>query len=125
MKSEQARMKSSPTASDEIKSASLNLAKQDFIACAYRLRYIASFVVTARRIANFIHECGFIPTQADLVEKDSRLYPILSLFLVRMRGLEPPRRGHKILSLTRLPVSPHPQICWAISRLLAVFQLIL
>ena len=29
--------------------------------------------------------------------------------LVRMRGLEPPRRGHKILSLTRLPVSPHPQ----------------
>ena len=28
--------------------------------------------------------------------------------MVRMRGLEPPRRGHKILSLTRLPVSPHP-----------------
>ena len=73
MKSEQARMKSSPTASDEIKSASLNLAKQDF---------------TQHKL-DFIHECGFIPTQADLVEKDSRLYPILSLFLVRMRGLAP------------------------------------
>ena len=33
-----------------------NLAKQDFIICAYRLRYIASFGVSARRIANFIHE---------------------------------------------------------------------
>ena len=30
--------------------------------------------------------------------------------LVRVKGLEPPRRGHKILSLTRLPISPYPQI---------------
>ena len=46
-----------------------NLAKQDFTACAYRLRYIASFVVSARRIANLIHDSGFIPPQADLIEK--------------------------------------------------------
>ena len=29
--------------------------------------------------------------KADLVEKDSELYPILSLFLVRMTGFEPTR----------------------------------
>ena len=29
-------------------------AKMDFIACVYRLRYLASFGVSARRIANFI-----------------------------------------------------------------------
>ena len=68
---------------DEIKSVCYNPAKQDFTACAYRLRYIASFVVSARRIANFIHESGFIPQKADLVEKDSGLYEVLSLFLVR------------------------------------------
>ena len=60
---------------------SLTCHKADFIACAYRLRYIASFGVSARRIANFIHECGFIPLKADLTEKDSELYPILSLFM--------------------------------------------
>jgi hypothetical protein len=32
-------------------------------------------------MANFIHVSGFIPTQADLTEKDSKSYPILSLFL--------------------------------------------
>ena len=42
-----------------------NLAKQDFIA------------------QRFHPQSGFIPTQADLVEKDSELYPILSLFLVQ------------------------------------------
>ena len=36
--------------------------------------------------SDFIHESGFIPQKADLVEKDSELYPILSLFLVRMTG---------------------------------------
>ena len=39
--------------------------------------------------SDFIHESGFIPTKADLVEKDSELYPILSLFLVGMTGFEP------------------------------------
>ena len=41
-----------------------NPAKQDFVACAYRLRYIASFVVSARRIANFIH-CKWISPVED------------------------------------------------------------
>ena len=49
-----------------------NLAKQDFIAQRFHPR------------------SGFIPTQADLVEKDSELYPILSLFLVQMKGLRNP-----------------------------------
>ena len=31
-------------------------------------------------------------------------------FLVRMKGLEPPCQRHQILSLARLPISPHPQI---------------
>ena len=29
--------------------------------------------------------------------------------LVRLKGLEPPRRRHQILSLARLPISPQPQ----------------
>ena len=48
-----------------------NLAKQDFIA------------------QRFHPQSGFIPTQADLTEKDSELYPILSLFLLEPRGVEP------------------------------------
>ena len=48
---------------DEIKSVCYNPAKQDFIACAYRLRYIASFVVSARRIANFIHHRWISPVE--------------------------------------------------------------
>ncbi len=30
--------------------------------------------------------------------------------LVRLKGLEPPRRRHQILSLARLPISPQPHI---------------
>ena len=59
MKSKRVWMKSSPTASDEIKSASINPA-----------------------LAGFHPRSGFIPTKADLIEKGSELYPILSLFLV-------------------------------------------
>ena len=49
-----------PSASDEIKSAHVIPTKWDFITCAYRLRYIASFVVSARRIANFIHHSNVL-----------------------------------------------------------------
>ena len=45
---------------------SYNLPQADFIACAYRLRYLASFVVYARRIANFIHVVDFI-RKADFI----------------------------------------------------------
>ena len=70
MKSKQVWMKSSPAASDEIKSASITPRKRDFIAKRFHPR------------------SGFIPQKADLVEKDSRLYPILSLFLERITGDE-------------------------------------
>ena len=74
MKSKQAWMKSSPTASDEIKSVSLYPCEARF-----------------HRVAISSTKGGFIPTKADLTEKDSELYPILSLFLVRKTGLEPVR----------------------------------
>ncbi len=32
----------------------------------------------------------------------------VSDFLVRLKGLEPPRRRHQILSLARLPIPPQP-----------------
>ena len=50
--------------SDKIKSAILTCHKADFIA------------------QRFHPQSGFIPTKTDLTEKDSELYPILSLFLV-------------------------------------------
>ena len=56
-------MKSSPTASDEIKSASLNPAQAGF-----------------HRVAISSTKGGFLPTKADLVEKNSGLHAILSLF---------------------------------------------
>ena len=31
-------------------------------------------------------------------------------YLVRMKGLEPPRRGHWFLRPARLPVPPHPHV---------------
>ena len=37
-------------------------------------------------LQRFHPRSGFISTQADLTEKDSRLYPILSLFLVQKVG---------------------------------------
>ena len=40
-------------------------------------------------LQRFHPRSGFIPQKADLVEKDSELYPILSLFLVEVRGVEP------------------------------------
>ena len=73
------QMKSNPS--------NLTCRKADFITCAYRLRYIASFVVSARRIANFIHECGFIPTEADLIKKDCNFVSKLQSFLVEASGL--------------------------------------
>ena len=57
-------MKSSPSASDEIKSAFYHPALAGF-----------------HRVAISSAKGGFIPTKADLTEKDSELYPILSLFL--------------------------------------------
>ena len=41
---------------------------------------------------------GFIPTKADLIEKDSRLYPILSLFL----GLPDRIRTYDLASRSRM-----------------------
>ena len=38
--------------------------------------------------SDFIHSSGFIPTKADLVEKDSELDPILRLFLVQAMRFE-------------------------------------
>ena len=35
----------------------------------------------------------------------------VELFLVRVKGLEPSRRRHQILSLARLPIPPYPHIC--------------
>ena len=66
-------MKSSPSASDEIKSAFYHPALAGF-----------------HRVAISSAKGGFIPTKADLTEKDSELYPILSLFLARRKGFEPP-----------------------------------
>ena len=67
-------MKSSPTASDEIKSASIYPALAGF-----------------HRVAISSTKGEFIPQKADLTEKDSELYPILSLFLVQVTGFEPTR----------------------------------
>ena len=49
------------------------------------------------------------PERVDLVEKDSGLYPILSLFLVRETGLEPVRWKHTPLKRARLPIPPLPR----------------
>ena len=35
-------------------------------------------------------------------------HEILKSKLVRMKGVEPPRRRRQILSLVRLPIPPHP-----------------
>ena len=42
----------------------------------------------------------------------TELFPHLLLFykVVRMKGVEPPRRRRQILSLVRLPIPPHPQL---------------
>ena len=47
------------------------------------------FYAEVREVLEY-YNSGFIPTKADLVEKDSRLYPILSLFLAEAEGFEPP-----------------------------------
>ena len=39
---------------------------------------------------------------------DKKRQPFGCLFLVRVKGLEPPRTRHQILSLARLPVPPYP-----------------
>ena len=40
----------------------------------------------------------------------SKKVPLRVLFfLVRLKGLEPPRRRHQILSLARLPIPPQPR----------------
>ena len=46
----------------------------------------------------------------DLVEKDSELYPILSLFLVRMTGFEPTRLSTLEPETSASAVPPHPHI---------------
>ena len=57
------------------------------------------FSLTCRKadfIAQRFHpQSGFIPTKADLIEKDSELYPILSLFLVRRGGSDRTGYGQK------------------------------
>ena len=70
-------MKSSPTASDEIKSAFYLPAQAGF-----------------HRVAISSTAGGFIPQKADLIEKDSGLYPILSLFLAeRVKRKTTPYEG--------------------------------
>ena len=61
--------------------------QRDFITCAYRLRYIASFVVSARRIANFIHEVDLFRRRRIQLKKTAILYQNCSLFLERVRGI--------------------------------------
>ena len=39
-----------------------------------------------------------------------------SFFLVRLKGLEPSRRGHQILSLARLPIPPQAHIKLSLSQ---------
>ena len=41
-------------------------------------------------------------------KKDNYQSNCLNLQVVRVKGLEPPRRRRQILSLVRLPISPHP-----------------
>ena len=81
----------------------------------------------SRRISS--NACGissqirFIPPEkVDLVEKDSRLYPILSLFLVRETGLEPVHRRYTPLKRARLPIPPLPQRLFYYTRLIRVCQ---
>ena len=83
--------------------------------CCYDKRYFIrliffgnSFYISSLAQANitFKHHMHEVQTSH---KKEERLFATLPfLHMVRMKGLEPPRRGHKILSLTRLPVSPHP-----------------
>ena len=80
--------------SDEIKSASPSPA----------VRQISSR-------SDFIHESGFIPAKADLVKKDSELYPILSLFLVAEMGLVCPVPSHS-RRLSPTQVSALPTSCF-------------
>ena len=43
--------------------------------------------------SDFIHEVDLFRVRSDLTEKDSELYPILSLFLAGAEGLEPTTHG--------------------------------
>ena len=45
--------------------------------------------------------------KANITEKR---HPKMPLFLVRMKGLEPPRCCHQNLNLARLPIPPRPHI---------------
>ena len=89
-------MKSSAKASDEIKSAShiSLLLGHARVLTTHRVVIHCTRAALLPRVSgissrsDFIHESGFLPTKADLVEKDSELYPILSLFLVEMRRIE-------------------------------------
>ena len=74
MKSSQARMKSSAFASDEIKSASPNPTKSDFIAKRFHPTQV-----------------GFLPPSADLVEKSTHCLgrQMCAFFLVAEMGFEP------------------------------------
>ena len=80
-----------PTASDEIKSASLNLAKQDFIAQRFHPR------------------SGFISTQADLTKKTQNCIQSWVFFWCGKRDLNPYGVNHTPLKRARLPVPPLPQ----------------
>jgi hypothetical protein len=48
---------------------------------------------------------------AEILPKGGTPNQVPVLFLVRMRGLEPPRcHHHRLLRPARLPVPPHPQM---------------
>ena len=91
-------------ASDEIKSASINLALAGFHHVCIPLA-VYCVIRRARPTNSKFHPTlvGFIPTEADLTEKDSRLYPILSLFLANKYNFDTktiPRRDS-------VPFQPH------------------
>ena len=90
MKSEQARMKSSAFASDEIKSASPIQTKSDFIAKRFHPTQV-----------------GFLPPSADLVEKSTHCLgrQMCAFFWRRMRDLNS-RAGYPTYTLSRGASSP-------------------
>ena len=70
-----------PALQDEIQTS-----LDEIFAFGFRWNQIRLFITLRSKISSrsdFIHASGFIPQKADLIEKDSDLYPILSLFLVR------------------------------------------
>ena len=92
MKSEHTRMKSSPSASDEIKPAILSPALARFHRVCIPL---AVYCVIQRVLplnSKFHPRSGFIPTQADLIKKDCNFVSKLQSFFVGEAGYSLRRR---------------------------------